>query len=243
MVAEEEVRPLRLTLEERTVVPVTAPALEERVELPAERAVEELPPSELLSLERVTTLLPEERVAELLPERAVPLLELLLPLSCRAEEVPPLERVVLPMERAEEELPEERVELLPELTEEELPLERVAELPELLLRLSCWAEEELLLPVERVVCWLPEDRTAEELLEERVELLLELTEEELPLERVPLPVERVVCCPPEEREDPLPEERDWAPISGAMSMARTSIMEVVKVKNRLIASQFLRLSV
>ena len=97
------------------MVPVTAPALEERVELPAERAVEELPPSELLSLERVTTPLPEERVAELLPERAVPLLELLLPLSCRAEEVPPLERVVLPVERAEEELPEERVELLPEL--------------------------------------------------------------------------------------------------------------------------------
>ena len=41
---------------------------------------------------------------------------------------------------------------------------------------------------------------------------------------------------PEEREVLLPEERDWPSISGAMSMARASIMEVAKMENLLIAS-------
>ena len=104
----------------------------------------------------------------------------------------------------------------------------------------CWTDllEELLL-LERC-CWtalpeelLPEDRvTALPLERELLELLLvELEEREV----LVLPLERVVRLPP--------EERDWPSISGAMSMARASIMEVAKIENLLIASQFLVLTV
>jgi len=87
-------------------------------------------------------------------------------------------------------------------------------------------------------CWtalpeelLPEDRvTALPLERELLELLL-LEEREV----LVLPLERVVLLPP--------EERDWPSISGAMSMARASIMEVAKIENLLIASQFLVLTV
>lgn len=91
----------------------------------------------------------------------------------------------------------------------------------------CWTAlpEELLL--EEL---LPEDRvTALPLERELLELLLE--EREV----LVLPLERVVLLPP--------EERDWPSISGAMSMARASIMEVAKIENLLIASQFLVLTV
>ena len=81
----------------------------------------------------------------------------------------------------------------------------------MLLRLSCWTA--LLLPLERLL-ELPEERLEEEL----------------------LPLERVVVDVPVERELPPPVERDWASISGAMSMEKTSIMEVAKVSNLLIAS-------
>ena len=92
----------------------------------------------------------------------------------------------------------------------------------------CWTAlpEELLL--EEL---LPEDRvTALPLERELLELLL-LEEREV----LVLPLERVVLLPP--------EERDWPSISGAMSMARASIMEVAKIENLLIASQFLVLTV
>lgn len=91
-------------------------------------------------------------------------------------------------------------------------------------------------------CWtaLPEELLREELLpEDRVTALplerelLELLLEER--EVLVLPLERVVLLPP--------EERDWPSISGAMSMARASIMEVAKIENLLIASQFLVLTV
>lgn len=78
-----------------------------------------------------------------------------------------------------------------------------------------------------------------------VELLLERCcwtalplERELP-ELLVLLLEERVAVPllPEEREVLLlPEERDWPSISGAMSMARASIMEVAKMENLLIAS-------
>lgn len=228
-----EVRPLRLTLEERTVVPVTACCCceeelracwpEEVEELPEavtflvlwlllERAVEELLTAEPLPVE--PWLLWEERtVVPLCCCLAAELLELLLP----------EERVtVLPLEREVLVLPEEREVLV-------LPEER---------RLSCcctalllllrvvellW-ERETLLPEEEL---LPEERVTALPLER--ELLLELL---LPEERevLVLPLERVVLLPPEERDCPI--------ISGAMSMARASIMEVAKMENLLIASQF-----
>lgn len=74
-----------------------------------------------------------------------------------------------------------------------------------------------------------------------------------------LPADRVVV--PEERETELPEdrvvvpevvdrpeelppvERDWASISGAMSMTNASIMEVARVVKLLIASSFLGLTI
>lgn len=139
-------------------------------------------------------------VEELLEERAW---ELLL-----TEELLPLERVVTPPEREVVLVllvPLERVVVLL------VPLERVA-LDELLERVACW----LLLPLERLTCeLLPLERVLEEL-EDRVVcwlLPLERVEEELEVERLPeelLPVERVVVEPP--------PERDWAGISGAVSM-------------------------
>lgn len=67
---------------------------------------------------------------------------------------------------------------------------------------------------------------------------------ELPLERVAeLLLERVVVELLLERLLLLPpEERDWASISGAMSMARASIMEVAIIENLLIASSLLKVN-
>lgn len=92
-------------------------------------------------------------------------------------------------------------------------------------------------------CWtaLPEDLLREELLPEDRVTALPLERELLELllleerEVLVLPLERVVLLPP--------EERDWPSISGAMSMARASIMEVAKIENLLIASQFLVLTI
>lgn len=176
-----EVRPLRLTLEERTVVPVTAWAvpLVARVSLCTVAVLEERAWELLVTAEEELLLELEERACEPLlteelpDERVVTLLERVL--------LVPLERVELPPER--ELLPVERLTcwLLPEerLTCELVPLEREV------------------LPDERVACWLlPEERVLE--LERLLEELLEL------------PVERVVVEPP--------PERDWASISGAVSM-------------------------
>ena len=132
----------------------------------------------------------EERACELLLTAVEELLEERAWELLLTEELLPLERVVTPPER------EVVLVLL-------VPLERVA-LDELLERVACW----LLLPLERLTCeLLPLERVLEEL-EERVVCWL------LPLERLELeellPVERVVVEPP--------PERDWASISGAVSM-------------------------
>ena len=145
----------------------------------------------------------EERAWELLVTAEE---ELLLELEERAceplltEELPDervvtlLERVVVPLERVE--LPLERVVVL-------VPLDRVACWLLLLLeRLTC----ELLLPLERELEELPEERVTCWLLPEERVLELERLLEEL----LELPVERVVVEPP--------PERDWASISGAVSM-------------------------
>jgi hypothetical protein len=194
-----------------------------------ERAVEDTPLEEPLErvvlLERAELLAPLERVLEVL------LLELLTPLE---RVLLLLERVALPLRRLlscwllltpVERVAEEPLVLLERLTEE-LPLERELELllePLLLRRLSCWTalllEERVLVdPLERTVELLPE------------ELLLDRELELLPEER-----ELLLCwvvLPPLER-------RVWAPISGAMSMARASIMEAANVINLLIALKFL----
>lgn len=109
-----------------------------------------------------------------------------------------------------EELPDERVVTL--LERVELPLERVVVLVPLD-RVACW----LLLLLERLTCelLLPLERELEELPEERVTCWLLPEERVLELERLleellELPVERVVVEPP--------PERDWASISGAVSM-------------------------
>lgn len=182
-----EVRPLRLTLEERTVVPVTAWAvpLVARVSLCTVAVLEERAWELLVTAEEELLLELEERACEPLlteelpDERVVTLLERVL--------LVPLERVELPLERVVVLVPLERVAcwLL-------LLLERLT--CELLLPLERELEE---LPEERVTCWLlPEERVLE--LERLLEELLEL------------PVERVVVEPP--------PERDWASISGAVSM-------------------------
>ena len=114
---------------------------------------------------------------------------------------------------AEEELllEERACELVP-LERVELPLERVVVLVPLE-RVACW----LLLLLERLTCelLLPLERELEELPEERVTCWLLPEERVLELERLleellELPVERVVVEPP--------PERDWASISGAVSM-------------------------
>ena len=120
-----------------------------------------------------------------------------------------------------EELPDERVVTLLERVLL-VPLERVVLVPED--RVALLPPERELLPVERLTCWLlPEERLTcelvplerEELPEERVTCWLLPEERVLELERLleellELPVERVVVEPP--------PERDWASISGAVSM-------------------------
>jgi len=122
------------------------------------------------------------------------------------------DRVLLPSEERLTPLLEERVELLPVLR----------------LRLSCCTalEDRVLLPSEERLTPLLEDRV--EVPEDRVaELLEELRVEEEVLweERVLLPL--------------LPrEERLWASISGAVSMAMAITREAANVINLFIASEF-----
>lgn len=146
----------------------------------------------------------EERAWELLVTAEE---ELLLELEERACE--PLLTEELPDERVVTLL--ERVLLVP-LERVELPLERVVVLVPLD-RVACW----LLLLLERLTCelLLPLERELDELPEERVTCWLLPEERVLELERLleellELPVERVVVEPP--------PERDWASISGAVSM-------------------------
>ena len=146
----------------------------------------------------------EERAWELLVTAEE---ELLLELEERACE--PLLTEELPDERVVTLL--ERVLLVP-LERVELPLERVVVLVPLD-RVACW----MLLLLERRTCelLLPLERELEELPEERVTCWLLPEERVLELERLleellELPVERVVVEPP--------PERDWASISGAVSM-------------------------
>ncbi len=113
-----------------------------------------------------------------------------------------------------EELPDERVVTLLERVVL-VPLERVVLVPED--RVALLPPERELLPVERLTCELvlPLERELEELPEERVTCWLLPEERVLELERLleellELPVERVVVEPP--------PERDWASISGAVSM-------------------------
>jgi hypothetical protein len=117
-------------------------------------------------------------------------------------------------------LPEERLVLLEDRVEVPLLEERVELLPVLRLRLSCCTalEDRVLLPSEERLTPLLEDRVAE--------LLEELREEEvLWEERVLLPL--------------LPrEERLWASISGAVSMAMAITREAANVINLFIASEF-----
>ena len=206
-------------------MPVTACCCCEEEELRAcwPEEVEELP-EEVTFL--VLWLLLERAVEELLTAEPLPVEPWLLweertvvPLCCclaaeLLELLLPEERVtVLPLEREVLVLPEER--RLSCCCTALLLLLRVVEL--------LW-ERETLLPEEEL---LPEERVTALPLER--ELLLELL---LPEERevLVLPLERVVLLPPEERDCPI--------ISGAMSMARASIMEVAKMENLLIASQF-----
>ena len=226
-----ETSPLRLTLEDRTVVPLTEEEEEfpptlpeppvERTVLPEERLVEPL--TTLRSSCCAVLLRVEELLlrAELLLRTELLLFceeETLLPAE-RVELLPEVERALLPLELERVELPEERVELPERLAERLSCCTALPRLAELLLRteLPLW-EEETLLPEERVVL-LPEVERA------LLPLELERVEEE----------ERVVELPP--------EERDWPSISGAMSMATASIMEVAKMENLLIASSFLGLTV
>lgn len=220
MVTALEVSPVRLTLEERTVVPVTAapPLAEVREVLEDDTDPVFCTGWLTLWLERDW---PEDRTV-------VPLDGALALLA--ADELPDEERVALPEERLAPTplvlLPEERLTLLPE--------ERVAwllpeeRLVEVLLRRSCCCTA------------LPEEMDGA--LEERFTVL--------PDERVVVPAERVAVLPedwllPDERvvvpevdrlEELPPAERDWASISGAMSMTNASIMEVARVVKLLIAS-------
>ena len=145
------------------------------------------------------------------------------PLTTR---VPSLEeRVVALLERT---VPREL------LLEEELLLERVAlllEVEPLLLRLLFCC-----------CCTVPLERVLEEL---EVELVVELERVLEELELLP-PLLRLLllllplCCwvvvlPP-------PERRDWARISGAMSIAKASIKEAVNVINLLIAQIVLKVN-
>ena len=119
----------------------------------------------------------------------------------------------------------ERTVLRELLLEEELLLERVALLLEV---------EPLLLRLLFCCCTVPLERVLEEL--ERVLEELELLPPLLRLLLLLLPL----CCwvvvlPP-------PERRDWARISGAMSIAKASIKEAVNVINLLIAQIVLKVN-
>jgi len=158
--------------------------------------------------------------------------------SSRATLVPSLEeRVVALLERTV--LPERRLEeLLEELlfTEEPL-LERV----ELLLLVVAVPLLLLLRLVFCCCCTVPLERVLEELELERVLVELERVLEELELLPPLLRLLLELCCwvvvlPP-------PERRDWARISGAMSIAKASIKEAVNVINLLIAQIVLKLTV
>lgn len=232
-------RPPRSTFVARTLPPVAAeeplrvpePELrllscwavpEDRVLLPeVERVALELPEERvLLPLPRLALplVLPEDRVEELLPEDRV---ELLLPvlrlrLSCWTA---PEERL-LP-----EEEPEDRVAELPEDREAELPEDRVALDPLLRFLLSC--------------CTAPEDRDApEEDPEERVALLPEEEPEERVAELPELREEDEVLWEERVLLPPVPRERLWASISGAVSMAMAITREAANVINLFIASEF-----
>ena len=156
-----------------------------------------------------------------------------LPSVERVEATPleePLERVVL-LDRAWLLAPLERTD---ELLPVELLLERVAlllEVEPLLLRLLFCC-----------CCTVPLERVLEEL---EVELVVELERVLEELELLP-PLLRLLllllplCCwvvvlPP-------PERRDWARISGAMSIAKASIKEAVNVINLLIAQIVLKVN-
>lgn len=158
--------------------------------------------------------------------------------------------VVAPLEERRVELPERVLEEL--LLERVLvPLERV----ELLLEELVVAVPLLPFPFLRLVlllcCTVPLERVLEELLERVLEPLERVL---VPLERVELlPEELVVAVPlllPFLRLPlccwvvvlPPPERRDWARISGAMSMARASIREAANVINLLIAQIVLKVN-
>jgi hypothetical protein len=142
--------------------------------------------------------------------------------------------VVAPLEERRVELPERVLEEL--LLERVLvPLERV----ELLLEELVVAVPLLPFPFLRLVlllcCTVPLERV--ELLEVERVLLEELVVAVpllLPFLRLPLCC-WVVVLPP-------PERRDWARISGAMSMARASIREAANVINLLIAQIVLKVN-
>lgn len=175
------------------MVPVTAWAvpLVARVSLCTVAVLEERAWELLVTAEEELLLELEERACEPLLTEELPD-ERVVTLLERV--VVPLERVLVPLERVE--LPLERVVVL-------VPLDRVACWLLLLLeRLTC----ELLLPLERELEELPEERVTCWLLPEERVLELERLLEEL----LELPVERVVVEPP--------PERDWASISGAVSM-------------------------
>lgn len=172
------------------MVPVTAWAvpLVARVSLCTVAVLEERAWELLVTAEEELLLEREERACEPLLTEELPD-ERVVTLLERVLLVP-LERVVL--------VPEDRVALLPP-ERELLPVERLTcwLLPEERLTCELVPLEREVLPDERVACWLlPEERVLE--LERLLEELLEL------------PVERVVVEPP--------PERDWASISGAVSM-------------------------
>ena len=146
-------------------------------------------------------------------------------LSCWAV---PEDRVLLPeVERVALELPEERVLLpLPRLALPlVLPEDRVALDPLLRFLLSC--------------CTAPEDRDApEEDPEERVALLPEEEPEERVAELPELREEDEVLWEERVLLPPVPRERLWASISGAVSMAMAITREAANVINLFIASEF-----
>ena len=125
-------------------------------------------------------------------------------------------------------LPVERLTLPPEEEEERvaccwlLPEERLAEVVE---RRSCWADVRTGVPVVWVTVVVVEERVM--VPEERV---VE------PEDWLTLPEERVVEPELDRVVEPLPVERDWASISGAVSMENPTNTEAAIVINFLIAS-------
>lgn len=139
-------------------------------------------------------------------------------------------------------LPVERLTLPPEEEEERvaccwlLPEERLAEVVE---RRSCWADVRTGVPVVWVTVVVVEERVMvpEERVVEPEERVVE------PEDWLTLPEERVVEPELDRVVEPLPVERDWASISGAVSRAKASVREVAMVVKRLIVSSFLGLTV